>query len=107
MQDTKIKSDFLEVLAYFVFNGTGKGESKYKPNSIIYYQDDNIEFIPCCTSEQVTQYIEEIFSKCIIALRDKGMSKKKIREECIPWIYTDHKEDGKIKYKGSLHIRFK
>ena len=48
-------------------------------------------------------YIESIYDKIIISLRNKGMPKVN-NEYCEPWIFNDVKPDGSIKYKGSLDI---
>lgn len=101
-----IFDNFLEIISYFVFDGTGKGESSCKVNSIMYYDNDNIEFIKCRSIEEKKNYIKSISNKLILSLRDKGMPKK-ICEVCKPWIFTSNKPDGSIKYKGSLHIRLK
>lgn len=102
--DQHTKEKFTEVLAYFAFDGTGKGDSACKANAIMYYYDDTITFIKCCTFEEKKQYIRTILNKVVISLRDKGMPKK-MTDICTPWVYEDHKTNGIIKYKGSLHIR--
>ena len=104
--DNLIFNDFLKVISYFVFDGTGKGESSCKANSIIYYGNNNIEFIKCQSIEEKKNYIKSISNKLILSLRDKGMPKK-ICEEHKPWIFNHNKQDGCIRYKGCLHIRLK
>ena len=37
-----IYNGFIDVLIYFVFHGTGKGYSKIRSDSILYYKDDKI-----------------------------------------------------------------
>lgn len=106
LENTEIKNAFYDILCYFIFEGTGKGDSKVKANSIIYYQNNNILFKRYTSDEEKIKYIDSIINNCVISLRDKGMPKK-ISDFCKPWIFEDIKENGEIKYKGSLHIRFK
>jgi len=104
-----IKKSLKNVLKYFIFEGTGRGNSKINSNSILIYDNDdidNIKFYDCITNDNKNKYIDTIFNNCIISLRDKGMSKNNL-ELCKPWIYKDIKKDGSIKLKGSLHIRIK
>ena len=98
------KNKFIEVLTYFAFDGTGKGDSACKANAIIYYYHDTVTFVKCCTLEEKKHYIQTILDKVVISLRDKGMPKK-MTDICTPWVYEDCKSYGLIKYKGSLHIR--
>jgi hypothetical protein len=42
--DYLLKEQFLEILSYFVFDGTGKGYSKCKSNAIMTYQNDKLIF---------------------------------------------------------------
>ena len=102
--DNDTKERFMEVLAYFAFDGTGKGDSACKANAVMYYHGDSVTFIKCCTLEEKKQYIRTILDKVVISLRDKGMPRK-INDCCSLWVYEDHKPDGSIKHKGSLHIR--
>jgi len=106
MKDSTILADVKELLSYFVFDGTGKGDSSCKANSILYYEKNNISFIKCCEVEEKIKYIESILNSCIISLRDKGMPKT-ITDNCNPWVFKDCQENDNIKYKGSLHIRMK
>lgn len=101
-----IKNDFLNVLSYFMFDGTGKGYSKCKANAIIIYENNKINFIKCVNIEQKSYYIRKMYDKIILSLRDKGMPKK-ITEYNKPWIFNQTKANAVIKYKGSLHIRIK
>jgi hypothetical protein len=104
--DYPLKEKFLEILSYFVFDGTGKGYSKCKADAIMSYQSNNIIFRKCDNIQNKKVYIESIYDKIVISLRDKGMPKL-IQECCKPWVFDDIKPDGSIKYKGSLHIRIK
>jgi len=104
LENSSIKSDFMNVLSYFVFEGSGKGESVYKANSMLYYECGKIIFTKCRNTEEKREYIENIYNNIIISLRDKGMPKNN-DEYCHPWVFTDCKNDGTVKYKGSLHIR--
>lgn len=102
--DYLLKENFLEILSYFVFDGTGKGYSKCKADAIMTYQNDKIIFRKCDNIQNKKVYIESIYDKIVISLRDKGMPKV-LNEYCKPWVFNDIKPDGSIKHKGSLHIR--
>lgn len=104
--DNTLKEKFKNVLRYFVFDGTGKGYSKCKANSIIEYENDKITFTGCDNEEKQKKYIESIYHKIVVSLRNKGMPKQH-RKYCEPWIFEHIKSDGSIKQKGSLHIRMK
>jgi hypothetical protein len=102
--DYSLKEKFLEILSYFVFDGSGKGYSKCKSDAIMTYQSDKIIFRKYDNIQNKKEYIESIYDKIVISLRDKGMPKV-MNEYCKPWVFDDIKPDGSIKYKGSLHIR--
>ena len=104
--DNSLKEKFLEILSYFVFDGSGKGYSKCKSDAIMTYQRDKIIFKKYDNIQNKKKYIESIYDKIVISLRDKGMPKV-INEYCKPWVFDDIKPDGSIKHKGSLHIRIK
>jgi hypothetical protein len=104
--DYLLKEKFLEILSYFVFDGSGKGYSKCKSDAIMTYQMDKIIFKKYDNIQNKKVYIESIYDKIVISLRDKGMPKV-MNEYCKPWVFNDIKPDGSIKYKGSLHIRIK
>ena len=102
--DYLLKEDFKEVLSYFIFDGSGRGYSKCKSNAIMTYQSDKIMFRKYDNIQNKKAYIESIYDKLVISLRDKGMPKL-LQECCKPWVFEDIKPDGSVKYKGSLHIR--
>lgn len=102
--DDSLKEKFLEILSYFVFDGSGKGYSKCKSNAIMTYQNDKIIFRKYDNIQNKKVYIESIYDKIVISLRDKAMPKV-MNEYCKPWVFNDIKPDGSIKHKGSLHIR--
>lgn len=104
--DYSLKEKFLEILSYFVFDGSGKGYSKCKADAIMTYQSDKIIFKKYDNIQNKKVYIESIYDKIVISLRDKGMPKV-TNEYCKPWVFNYIKPDGSIKYKGSLHIRIK
>mgnify|MGYP005645438047 CR=1 FL=1 len=106
VKDPLIKNNFLDVLTYFAFDGSGKGISKCRANAMITYYNETITFIKCETIEEKKEYIKTIYDSIILSLRDKGMPKV-LTDKCKPWVYNDIKSDGLIKYKGSLHIRIK
>ena len=102
--DYSLKEKFIEILSYFVFDGSGKGYSRCKSDAIITYQNDKIIFEKYDNIQNKKVYIESIYDKIVISLRDKGMPKV-MNEYCKPWVFNDIKPDGSIKHKGSLHIR--
>ena len=104
--DYSLKEKIIDVLTYFVFDGSGKGYSKCKSNAIMTYQNDKIIFTKCDKIQNKKAYIESIYDKIVISLRDKGMPKL-MPEYCKPWVFDDIKPNGSIKHKGSLHIRIK
>jgi hypothetical protein len=104
--DNSLKDKFLEILSYFVFEGTGRGYSKCKSDAIMTYQSDKIIFRKCDNKQDKKLYIESIYDKIDISLRDKGMPRL-MHECCKPWVFDDIKDNGSIKHKGSLHIRIR
>lgn len=106
LKDGSVREDFLKVLVYFVFNGSGKGDSKCKADAIMTYHDKEITFTKCDTLDKKKSYIESIYDRISLSLRNKGMPKL-VTDYCKPWIFNDIKTNGSTKYKGSLHIRMK
>lgn len=106
LKDDVNKNNFLSVLTYFVFDGSGKGYSKCRANALMTYYDETITFVRCETDEEKRMYITTIYDSIILSLRDKGMPKES-KGICEPWIYNDITSDGSIKQKGSLHLRMK
>ena len=105
-EDPLLKDEFIAVLRYFVFYGSGKGKSKCEANSIMTYQDEKITFIKCVNDKDKNTYIKSIYDTLVLSLRDKNMPRI-IPEYCNPWIFNDVKPSGLTKCKGSLHIRIK
>tara|TARA_B110000483_G_C18198566_1_gene544178 strand:- start:760 stop:1632 length:873 start_codon:yes stop_codon:yes gene_type:complete len=103
IQDPEVHADIIDLLVYFVFDGTGKGYSKNKANSILLYNHSEFYFHKCLTKEEKTAYIVSILDKCVLSLREKGMPKVST-SDCAPWIYHDLDSGSQ---KGSLHIRMK
>jgi hypothetical protein len=103
--DHSLKEKFIEVLTYFVFDGSGKGYSKCSANAIMTYSD-KITFMKCDSIQDKKTYVESIYDKIVISLRNKGMPEL-IPEYCKPWIFDDIQLDNSIKHKGGLHIRIK
>jgi len=93
----EIKNSFVKLLLYFVFSGTGSKPSPTECDSILIIKDE-LRFIDCDTEEKKEEYILSILSNCIISFRSKGMPKQ-VKEECLPWIYTNDKKCG------SIHVR--
>lgn len=99
------KTCIINTVTYFTFDGSGKCKSKYPCNGVLEVKNvtkpDTWKFIKCNLIEDKKMYVQSIYDRLIISLRDKGMPKN-IPESCIPWIF-----ESNIKKKGSLHIRLK
>lgn len=101
------KNCLINTVAYFTFDGSGKCKSKYQCNSVLEVNIINDphcktwKFIKCNTIEDKKKYIESIYNRLVLSIRDKGMPKN-IPESCKPWII-----EMNSKKKGSLHIRLK
>jgi hypothetical protein len=99
------KNCLINTVAYFTFDGSGKCKSKYQCNSIlevnIINDSKTWKFIKCNTIEDKKKYVESIYNRLVLSIRDKGMPKN-IPESCKPWII-----EMNSKKKGSLHIRLK
>jgi len=100
-----------EILEYFVFEGTGRGFSECKANSVLFVSQNisSWKFTPCFTQLQKKNYIKKIWNKLILSVRSKGLLPKKSKKYylCEPWIEAFRGKNGEFKMKGSLHIRIK
>jgi hypothetical protein len=89
-----------KVIRYFIFEGTGCGESRCPADSILYTKNDQVVNF----YNDKDAYVTHIFDKLVLSMRDKSMplitSDKYTL--CEPWIYYNEKSG---KHKGSLHIR--
>jgi len=101
------KMCLFKVIAYFIFVGSGSRKAKHACNSVLEVLDPcnplNWKFHMCETMEEKLNYIELIYDKLILSMRDKGMPSSHLKV-CEPWIYY---QDENNKEKGSLHIRMK
>jgi hypothetical protein len=107
--DDQLKGSIKDVAKFFVFEGTGRGPSKYPCNAIMEILDpDDISkwhFTLCDTDQTKTNYVNSVYDRIVISVRDKGMPKKQSdRELCKQWIFKQKTETG-IREKGSLHMR--
>jgi hypothetical protein len=104
------KKSIIRVISYFLFCGTVIGKSKYPSNSILEIQELNDikkwKFYNCINNEKKNEYVQNIYDRIILYMRDKGMPIKK-NILCNPWIFHKIRENNIIKEKGSLHIRLK
>ena len=100
-----------EILEYFVFDGTGRGQSACKANSVLFVNRNlsSWKFTPCFTKKQRKNYIKKIWSKLILSVRSKGLLPKKSKKYylCQPWVAAFPGRYGVLKSKGALHIRIK
>ena len=101
------KECIIDTVKYFMFDGTGSKKSKYQCNSILEINDPadikSYIFVRCATYNDKKIYVNKIYERLVISMRDKGMPAKK-NKICEPWIYIS-KSNNNIKEKGSLHIR--
>lgn len=101
--------DWLRVLAYFVFQGTGQGPSEVEANSILEVENpcevSTWRFVPCLDEGEKMQYIEEVFPRLVVSLRSKGIPKRVAEADLEPWCYRDVKKNGEVCLKAALHIR--
>jgi hypothetical protein len=106
------KKCLINVLVYFIFNGTGSCESKCPADSILFVDNtsnilNTTSFYDCKKNYMKKKYVEKNLPNLKLSLRDKGMPIKKLQLDiCRPWIYEDIDKEGNIKLKGALHIRF-
>jgi len=100
--DENVRINFIEMISYFLFTGTGSRISPNECDSILVInKDGSITFIDCDTDEKKKNYLDSIIHNCIISFRNKGMPTK-MNDVCIPWIYTNE-ITGKL--CGSIHVR--
>lgn len=107
IKDDNIRNAFNKLLLYFIFMGTGTGFSNCAANAVIYYKDEQIIFTRCRNEEEKLIYVKSInLNRLTLSFRDKQMPKY-ICDYCRPWVFEQHKKNGEVKYKGSIHIRIK
>jgi hypothetical protein len=99
------------LLMYFVFCGSGSGDSKVQADSVLLIDGGDLKFVDCYHDVDKKKYIDSLYPKIKMSMRNKGMptkpknmtraSQKKYvtrMELCNPWMYGT---------KGSLHIRIR
>lgn len=101
----KIKECLMNVIKYFMFEGSGSGKNKMPANAVLNICNprniDEWKFSLCNTDETKLNYVKTIYKNIIISIREKGMPKK-INKICEPWILQTNKKN-----KGAIHIRLK
>ena len=97
----KIFNDVVCLLVYFIFDGTGKGPSTYKANSILFFDNSKIEFCKCTMQNEKVMYAKSIIERCILSLREKGTPNNILTGD--PWNFV-HSNGAN---KASLHIRMR
>ena len=101
LNDTQ-KQCLMNVIKYFIFEGTGSKKSISPADAILdIYNLSNInewKFMLCNTNELKINYVNKIYNKLILSIRNKGMPTK-ISDYCKPWMYNSK--------NGALHIRIK
>lgn len=75
----------IELLTYFMFYGSGKGESKHPANSVMI---DN-KFTDCRTDKQKEDFIKSILNNCVFCMRSCRNKRRYIENnaDCKKWIY--------------------
>ena len=105
----KRKSYFTPILKYFLFNGSGRGLSRFTAEALLLvnqiYRPQNRYWLP--NSQKL---IDGIWDFLVFSIRDKGLNYEKRSRESQkildPWINQYRsKKTQKLKKKGCLHIR--
>lgn len=106
INNNKIKKSIVKMIYYFMFAGTGRGNSKTYVDSLIILNKSNIKYIHFDNTEKAYEYCESILHRCILSLRSKGMPKE-ICKVCEPWVYKEIDKNKNTRNKGSIHIRIR
>ena len=95
------------ILNYFLFTGTGVGDSKYPANYVLDCADPYD--VSTWKLYDHTNYLDLVWDRLVFSMRNKGFNPKYTRPNdlwknaaCSLWA---HRFDGSI--KGSLHVRAK
>jgi hypothetical protein len=88
----------INVVSYFMFEGTGSKKAEYPCNSVLeIYDPENIDkwkYYKCNDNESKIKYVTKIYKRLVVSMREKGMPKVH-KSICEPWIYyQDEKEKG-------------
>jgi len=94
--DPIIKQSMVATISYFTFHGTGKGNSKFPADSIIYYNGKDIKFQSYMSENAKNQYVESLFDKYVMSIRSKAMPNTLV-EQHRRWVIGET--------RGALHIR--
>jgi len=105
LNDANHKEALMEVIAYFMFDGTGESDSKCPAEAVAIYEGTHITFIKISSLDDRKNYIASIWDRVILSFRNKQMPPD--ITNCHPWVYIDKGKNGSIKHKGSLHLRVK
>lgn len=103
IQNPEIRNSIVNTLAYFLFQGTGSGESKQQADSILVWNKGDMTFKDCTNTEEQQSYANSILENSVMSLREKGMSKT-VHNNMLPWVYEEE-NNGVLKRKGCWHIR--
>jgi len=99
---TKHKDCLKPIIEYFVFTGTGTGDSKYPADKVL--EIDYKNFPNKMKIVEKYQYYDDVWPKLIFSIRSKGMHPSypncKNYDSIKKWT---KQRDGS--YKGALHIR--
>lgn len=98
------KEYFRPILEYFLFKGTGRGDSIFPADKLLVFKDP---FDPSTYKIYTTDNaVDELWDNLIFSVRSKGMPKtydpSKKHIELAPWVMLADEV-----YKGSLHVRSK
>ena len=98
------KEYFKPILEYFLFKGTGRGDSDFPADCLLVFNDP---YDPSTYKIYSTDNaVDELWDNLIFSVRSKGMPKKYEPDhkhiELAPWVMLADEL-----YKGSLHIRSK
>jgi hypothetical protein len=103
---SKIKTYFIKILKYFLFEGTGTKDSKQKAEYIIFTSSDNDIKKWYIISKESTIFFDKMWEHLTFSIRHKAMPKNypNIDQNKFKKI-SKWTEIHQGKYKGSLHVR--
>jgi hypothetical protein len=116
LDDTE-KQDIVACITYFMFKGTGKGNSDIEADAVIEYTNSGINFICCDTEDKKKEYVLKNWDRYMISLRGhkkqksgkirgNGLKLGRLEENDKKWVcyYTDDKVN---RPRGAITIRCK
>ena len=98
-------------LDFFIFEGSGKGKSKYPAEKVLEFEKFN-ETISwkIFSSEYLDQHWEKLYfclryKKGIMPINQTAYDNHKYKDKISPWIRYFKGKKGEKKFRGALHVR--